>query len=486
MIPLVNDAETPADSPGAASADSQPGYSPYRLGVGIGIVLALAAVFLFLSFLSIWFDRQVLDSKQWTDTSTQVIEQPAVQNALANYLVDQLFNNVDVEQEIRQQLPSNWEVLATPATSALRSLTLSGAKKVLELPITQEAWAAANARAHEALIATLEGGNEHVSTENGVVKVDARLILEDVAHKLGLSGNLVGKIPASAGSFVVYESDHLSTAQAAYKAANNLRWIFALLTIALYVLALALASGRRRRAVIWMGVSFVVVALLVLIAQSLGRSAVVDSLAQTSAVVPAVTDVYNIATELLRKMASSLLVTGLLVVGGGILAGPYRWAVATRRFLAPYLRDNLALSTAAAALLFLIVLWLVPISGFRTAVGLLINAALAIAGFIALVVTTRHEFPDAEPADFGRVGEWIGARWSSARGYVTEKTGQIELPRVGSSETTREVTTKPAEAAHATEEADDVTKLERLQKLHEGGSLTDAEFAAMKKQILGE
>lgn len=518
----MNDSVTaPAtpDPPAASAADSKPGYSPYRLGVGVGLVLVLASIFLFLSFFSLWADRQILDGKQWTETSTRIIEQPAVQEALSNYLVDQLFDNVDVENEIKQQLPSDWEVLASPATSALRSITLNGTKRVLELPIAQQAWAAANAVAHDTLITVLEGGDARVSTEEGVVTVSARTILEQAAQKLGLSGNLVRKIPPDAGTFVIYRSDDLATAQAAYKVAKDLKWIFAVLTIALYVLAIALAAGRRRRAVIWMGASFVIVALLVLIAQSLGRTPVVDSLAQTSAVVPAVTEVYDIATELLRRMANSLLVTGLLVLLATMLAGPYAWAVATRRFLAPYLRDYLALSAAGAALLFLIVLWLVPLSGFRNAVGLTLNAVLAVAGFIALVTITRREFPDAQPADFGAAGDWISRQWRGARELVTERMKGVELPGRGggpsapppseagagsaaperpASDAAADADTERLDAAAgagagtaagaapgATSAPDDLARLERLQKLHADGALTDAEFAAMKRQILG-
>lgn len=470
---------------------TRPGSSPYRLGAGIGVVLTLAAVLLFLSFISLWAQRQIFDTAQWTKTSTEVIEQPAVQNALANYMVDQLFNNVNVEQEIKNQLPSNWEVLASPATSALRSITLTGTKKVLELPVAQQAWSAANEVAHKSLIQTLEGGGPNVSTTGGTVTINARSILEQAASKLGLSGNLVSKIPANAGNFVIWQSDDLATAQNAYKTFNNLGWIFAALTILLYVLAIALASGRRRRAVIWMGASFVVVGLIVLAVVSLARTQVVDSLAQTSSVVPAVTDVYDIATELLRRMAGSLTFTGILVLLAAMLAGPYGWAIKVRNFLAPYLRDYLPLSAGAAALLFILALWLIPISGFRTTVGLTLNIVLAIAGFVALVRITRHEFPDAEPADFSVVGDWTSARWADARGFFEDLTSrESKAPNVRAGEAeTRVIDTQPVDADAPTREMpsapDKVGELERLQKLHQSGALTDEEFATAKKDLLG-
>lgn len=490
----MND-ETAAKAPEttATPEETRPGYSPYKLGIGIGLVLTLAAVLLFLSFISLWVDRQIFDQKQWTETSAEVIQRPAVKNALANYLVDELFNNVNVETEIKDQLPSDWEVLASPATSALRSVTLSGTKKLLELPVTEEAWEQANAIAHQALITTLEGGTDNVSTENGTVTINAQAILQQAAQKLGLSGNLVNKIPAGAGTFVIYQSDDLSSVQSIYKGMKDMVWAFVIATILLYALAIMLAKGRRRRAVLWMGGSFVIVGLLVLIAISLGRTPAIGALAQTESVKPAVGDIYDIATAILGKMADSLIFTGVLVLLAGILAGPYAWAISTRRFLAPYLRDYLALSTAVAVLLFLILLWIAPVTGFRTTVGLVINVTLAVAGFVALVSITRHEFPDAEPADFGAVGVWFGERYRDTRGWIEDVTkrdsqapsvrGGGETTTVVKTETVPETADAPTEPLATTDSK--IDELERLQSLHASGALNDAEFAAAKKQVLG-
>lgn len=440
--------------------------------------MVLASLALFLAFISLWANRQMLDSDKWTETSTQVLEKPAVRNALANYLVDQLFTNVDVEKELKDQLPADWDVLASPATSGLRSLALSGTKSALDLPVVQAAWKEANRLSHEQLITILEGGNENVSTANGTVTINARTILSDVARKVGLSGELTNQIPDSAASITIYQSNDLEAMQNAYTVVKDLRWIFAGLALILYVFAIALAKGRRRRAVIWMGTSFIVVALLVLIISSLARGPVVDSLSQTSSVEPAVTDVYDIAVELLRKMAGSLLFTGVLVLLATLLAGPYKWAIATRKFLAPYFRDYLGLSIATALLIFMILLWIIPIDGFRDTVGLTMNIALGIAGFIALVRITRHEFPDVAHADLGAAGDWITERWSSATGFVKEHTNKPDMPHVrGGDEKTTEVAVKTG---------GDVDELERLNALHKSGSLTDAEYATAKKKLLGE
>jgi hypothetical protein len=477
-----------SDAPATPEAkDTRPGYSPYRLGWGLSIVMVLASLALFLSFFSLWLDRQVLSSDQWTETSTEVLEKPAVRNALANYLVDQLFTSVDVEQELKEQLPSDFDVLASPATSGLRSLALSGTKSALDLPVVQAAWKEANLLTHEQLITILEGGNEKVSTTNGTVTVNAQVILKDIANKVGLSGELVNKIPPKAATFTIYQSDNLATIQNVYSTVKDLRFVLVGLAILFYVLAIALAKGRRRRAVIWMGTSFVVVALLVLITSSLARGPVVEGLSQTTSVQSAVGDVYDVAVELLRSMANSLLFTGILVLLAAMLAGPYKWAIAVRKFFAPYFRDYLGLSIAAALLLFLIVLWLAPVDGFRTTVGLTINIALAIAGFIALVRITRHEFPDAAPADFGAAGDWAKKQWSGATGFVKEQASKTEMPnfRGGDAKTTEVDTVIVDEApTEPIKTSGDLDELERLTALHKSGALTDAEYTVAKAKLL--
>jgi hypothetical protein len=236
-----------------------------------------------------------------------------------------------------------------------------------------------------------------------------------------------------------------------------------------------------------MGTSFVVVALLVLITSSLARGPVVDALSQTTSVQSAVGDVYDVAVELLNRMAGSLLFTGILVLLAAMVAGPYKWAIAVRKFFAPYFRDYLGLSIAAALLLFLLALWLVPVSGFRTTVGLTINIVLAIAGFIALVRITRDEFPDAAPADFGAAGDWAKRQWSGATGFVKEQANKTEMPsfRGGDAKTT-EIKSDPASEAptEPIKPSGDLDELERLSALHKSGALTDAEYTVAKAKLL--
>jgi hypothetical protein len=438
-----------------------------KLGFGIGTLLVVATIVTLLAFISIWANRQILNTDQWTQTSTQLLEKPAVREQLANYMVDQLFANVDVQGQLAQNLPPQISGLAGPIAGELRSLATKAANAALERPLVQQAWKNANHVAHQKLLVILDGGNAQISTANGVVTVDTKLMLTDVAKQIGLPVSLINKLPPSVGQLTVMRSKQLQTAQNVTKAVKGLEIIFTILALILYIASIWLAAGRRRRAVCLTGVSFGLVGLLMLLIQSFAKTPVINSLASTSAVAPAVSDVYDVSTQLLHEMAVSTLVSGILVIFASFLAGPSKFSVGFRRGVAPYLRVYLPAAAAFAILLFLLLVWWAPTHGFQTTGGLFLNLLLAVSGFVALTVMTRREFPDAEPPEFGQVGAWAEDRWHATRDYVSGRSAQLQSSVSMSGDDKK------------------LAKIERLQALHESGALTDEEFAEQKRELLG-
>ena len=206
---------------------------------------------------------------------------------------------------------------------------------------------------------------------------------------------LLGRpIVQSPGQLVVMKSDQLDGVQTAVRALRNLGFVLPVLVLLLYVGALYLARGWRREALIAAGGGILVSTLLVLLARRLIGSAVVDSVAGSETVKPAVQSVWDIVSEGLRQRALFVLVIGVAFVGGGLLAGPGRHAVAVRRFLAPYLRDQPVVVYSVVAVLFL--LWLAFIPGINNLGQVLVIVALAVlavVGVEALRRQTAQEFP---------------------------------------------------------------------------------------------
>ena len=147
-----------------------------RRGLALTLVI-LASVIAFIAILSIWVNRQLLNTDNWATTSGRLLEQPTVRNEVSGYLVDQLYANVDVEAKLREALPPQVQALAGPAAGALRNVAERAALEALSRPRVQLAWEEANRRAHRRLLQVLEGGGPNVSTANGVVTLDLKQLL---------------------------------------------------------------------------------------------------------------------------------------------------------------------------------------------------------------------------------------------------------------------------------------------------------------------
>jgi hypothetical protein len=196
------------------------------------------------------------------------------------------------------------------------------------------------------------------------------------------------------GRLVVIESGQLDGVQTLVRALRSLGFVLPLLALLMYLGALYLARGWRRQALLAAGGGILLATLLVLLTRRLIGTAVVDSMASSDTVKPAVQSVWEIVSAGLRERALFALVIGLAFVGAGLLAGPGRYAVATRRFLAPYLRDQPVVVYSVVAVLFL--LWLAFLPGINNLGQVLVIvglAVLSVVGVEALRRQTAQEFP---------------------------------------------------------------------------------------------
>jgi hypothetical protein len=201
------------------------------------------------------------------------------------------------------------------------------------------------------------------------------------------------------GELVVMKSSELSGLQDLVSALRNLGFVLPLLALLLYMAALYLAKGWRRETLMAAGGGILAATLLTLLARRLLGSAVIDSVASSDAVKPAISAVWDIVSAGLRQRALFVLVIGLAFIGGGALAGPGRHEIAVRRFLAPYLRDRPIVVYAVVALVFLVWLAFLPaINNIGQVLVLVFLAVLAVVGIEILRRQTAREFPPTPAA----------------------------------------------------------------------------------------
>ncbi len=423
-----------------------------------GIVTALliiATALAFLAAFSVWANRQALNTDNWTNTSTKLLENKDIQDQLSIFLVNELYANVDVEAQLALKLPPQLQPLAGPAAGGLRQLATQVAGKALATPQVQQLWANANRAAHQDLLKVLGGGGPAVSTTGGDVVLNLNGLVTQLSSQLGLPSGLASKIPSEAGSITILKSDQLATAQDIAELIKGLAIVLTVLVFALYALAVFLARGRRREALRGVGFGFVVAGVLALVVRSFAGDEVVNALASTS-IKPAAEAAWGIGTSLLVTIAVSMITFGILLAIGAWLAGPTRPATAVRREATPYLRDRRGATYAFVALVFLaLVLW-APVTAFQKPLGFLLLAVLMVAGTEVLRRQSAAEFPDAAA---GHLGERVREGVAGFR--------------------------RPAPSPQPGREISKAAEIERLLSLKEKGALSEEEFESAKAEALG-
>ena len=433
----------------------------------VGALVALGAVLGVIAIFAVWVSRQALETDQWTETSSALLEEPVIQGAVAGFLVDSLYANVDVEDQLRQALPPRADPLAGPAAAALRRGAEDVAKRALARPQVQQAWEQANREAHELLVFIVEGGGDVVSTEEGVVTLNLKTLLDELVRRTGVGARAAARIPADAASVEVLRSDELGFAQTVAKSLKPLALVFVLLMLACFGGAIALSRGHRRQTLRACGFALLFAGVAALVIRELTGNTVVESLSSTAAAEPIAETVWEIATSFLVGVATATIAYGAFVVVGTWLAGPTRAATSVRRASAPYARELPVAYGVFAAVVLLVLLW-APTEGLRRLLPATLLILLTLAGFEVLRRLTVAEFPDAVRGEHG-------AALARVRGALQRTREPAEAGNGAPS--------SAPETAPTLSDAE-LAQLERLSALHRAGELDDAEYSSAKQHVL--
>jgi hypothetical protein len=449
-------------------------------------LVVIASVLAFAAILAVWVDRQFLNTDNWADTSSKMLEDPTIRKQVATFLVDELYANVDVEADIQAALPDRLKPLAGPAAGALRTQVLNFTDDVLARPRLQSRWEEANRTAHEQLVRLLEGGGPVLSTSGGAVVLDLKALLRELDQQVGVGGRAASALPADAATITILRSDELSLAQDGFELLDALPIVLVALSLGLFGVALAVSPGWRRRAVRAYGIGLVVAGAGALAVSAVAEDAVVDSLSGTAAVEPAVRRAWGISTTLLGEAATATIGYGVVMIFGAWLAGPTSWAVATRRTAAPYLREPAIAYGALAVVLAAVVLWWQPTRATRDPLLATLLVILVALGWEGLRRRTAREFPGADRhVSMRRARERLGRTFGSARQSATGGAAAV-VRQAGAYGTAAaaDVRRRTAGAQPASSSDERLEQLQHLVALRDAGILDEDELRTEKARIL--
>jgi len=377
-----------------AVSGAEPAALSRRRRTLVWTLVVLASVIALASILTTWVNRQMLDDQSWEDASTELIQDEEIRNALSVYLVNELWDNVDVAQALQQRLPPELEGLAGPLAGALRQPATNAFDVLLARPRVQQLWINASALAHEKLVNVLEDDTGFgISTGEGVVTLDLSELVQELGVELGLSEEALAKLPPDAGVVTLMRSDQLEAAQQGIRVVKVLSVWLLVLVFALYGLAIYLARGARRATLRNVGWALILVGLATLVTRRVVGDWAIEALTQPQSE-PAGDRVWLIGSEILGEIGVAAVIYGAIAVIGATLAGPTAAAIGVRRRLAPVMSERPGLVWSGAAAVYLLLVAWGPTHALRTWWGILLLGLLGAVGIVALQRQMRRELAE--------------------------------------------------------------------------------------------
>lgn len=321
-------------SPGRRGAGRSARWSLASALVVLSVVVWMAAV------VGVFARTELLDTDRYVETVAPLARDPAVQQAVANRLTDELVTRLELEGLVQQLIdalaaqgaPEALDGLVGPVTSGVRSFVHTQVRAVLASDQFAQVWDAANRVAHDELDAVLTTGQgRFLMVDEDTLYLDLGGIITAVKQRLVEAGfTLVERLPEFTVTVPLVASGELPKLQRWTRLLNAAAWVLPLLALALLAGAVAAAPNRRRALLI--GAAGFGIGMLVLIgAVAAARGYYLDHLPPTVRSADAAATIYDTLLRFLVAAAQTLAVIAVIVVVGCWLVGPGRLATATRR-----------------------------------------------------------------------------------------------------------------------------------------------------------
>jgi hypothetical protein len=255
----------------------------------IGLLIVLGLILLAVGNLAFWARFTLLNTNGWVAAVGPLSKDPTVSSILSQYVVGELFAQVDVEQSLAEALPPKMQIFSAPLAVGVQQFANDTVTSLIQSDAFNTVWVGVNRAGHTAIIAVLKGEGDYLYMQDGQLTLDLSDIYNFVENKFGLTD--LDLVPAaSGGKLVLLESQRVAYLQEIVSSLNTFGLLLPLLGILVFVAAW-FVSLWRRETLIWIGI---VLALTMLV------SVIVFSVVRSNILV-------NVANPMLRDLGRQIL-----------------------------------------------------------------------------------------------------------------------------------------------------------------------------------
>jgi len=295
-------------------------------GWAVGLLIVLGLILLAAGNVTFWLRGTVLNTNRWVRAVGPLTQNDVVADAVSFYVVEGLFDLVDVDQAIGELLPPEYSFLGGMMARSLQNLAQDTATSLVQSDQFNTVWVGLNRTAHRAIMGVLRGRGDLLYLREGQLTLD----LSDAFKFVTDSFNLGDLEPLQdiQTRFIILESRQVAVVQQVLGLIDGMGLVIPLLALVSLFLAW-LISLWRRRTVMWIGIGLGIAMVLSLVAFALTQPAVLASIYDPFVRLLA-GEIWDVVVRGLYVQTVLVLVIGLLLIAGAALAGPSRQAIAIR------------------------------------------------------------------------------------------------------------------------------------------------------------
>ncbi len=238
------------------------------------VLLVLACIILPIAVTGAWVRGTIMDTDGFVNAVGPLASEPAIQEAIATKVTDQIFERLALEERLQSAFPDKLGFLAAPVTKQLQEFTQTAAERLVASDEFPAIWTAAVRAVHSTVVDFMNGSGRVSLGEEGVIELDMSGLstrIVDRLEQLGIEISADERPILTSGKVPIAQVAGLEKIRGLLNFLNKLFIVLPILAVLFLAGSVAVAAkGRRQRTAVRAGIGimismaiFVVILLIV-------------------------------------------------------------------------------------------------------------------------------------------------------------------------------------------------------------------------------
>jgi hypothetical protein len=293
----------------------EPGSRPWRR-FPAWLLLVLGCIVLPIAVTGAWARGTIYSTDGFVNALGPIASEPAVQEAIATNLTDQIFERLALEERLQDAFPDRLGFLATPVVNQLEDWTNQLTLRLVESDEFPAIWTAALGAVHSTVVDFMNGSGRVALGENGVIELDLSGLSTRIVDRLEQLG-----IEIPADERPILTSGKVPIAQvAALEQVRSILNFLKRLFIVLPILAVIFLAGsvavavKRQKATTRAGIGIMISMAIFLLILALARMNLFNAVEDAGMSTDVAGAIWGDLTIALRGTAWGLFFIGILLL----------------------------------------------------------------------------------------------------------------------------------------------------------------------------